>query len=318
MTEAALELPVETAPSPEGVVVSDTQPVEEVKEPVKQEAPSLVAKADAELADGTDDVDVDTPAPIWPEDWRSKMAGNDEAFLKTLNRYASPENFAKAYFELRRKFTSGEAKRALSEDATPEQVAEWRKENGIPENAEGYKIPEFKAVEWSDEDREMIGGFVGKLHAVNAPQPIVDAALGWYAEHVIDQQEKIYQQDIGQQNELSDNLHQEWGPEYRSNLSLAQRAAGGIFGDANLLVEARAPDGRKLGNIPEVVKALAQLGRETYGDAAFVSGDGRSTMHARKEEIERVMKTDMHAYREQGLDKEYRKILEAEEKIIRR
>jgi hypothetical protein len=45
---------------------------------------------------------------------------------------------ADAHLSLQQQLSSGEYVKRLPKDAKPEQVAEWRKNNGIPESPEKY------------------------------------------------------------------------------------------------------------------------------------------------------------------------------------
>ena len=81
-----------------------------------------------------------TPTAKWPDDWREQLAAGDEGLLKQLKRYASPANYAKAGFEAQQRLRAGQAKEPLPENPTPEQITAWRKDNGIPEAPDGYKI----------------------------------------------------------------------------------------------------------------------------------------------------------------------------------
>ena len=57
---------------------------------------------------------------------------DDKELFKQLERYASEADFGKAHVSLRGKLSSGEYRRVPPKDATPEQVAEWRADIGLP------------------------------------------------------------------------------------------------------------------------------------------------------------------------------------------
>ena len=104
---------------------------------VKADEPAKKDDVKPIIADKVD-ADADTTKPA--DDWRTRLAGGDEKELKRLSRFASEADVYKAYRELEKKKSSGELKQALSKDATPEQIAEWRKENGIPETPDKYDL----------------------------------------------------------------------------------------------------------------------------------------------------------------------------------
>src|SRR5262252_4324023 len=83
------------------------------------------------------------PEPVakaFTESWREELAGSDKAFRKTLDRFESPAAFAKAYKELTARLSSGDLKatKPPPDNATPEQIAAWRAEHGLPHSAAAY------------------------------------------------------------------------------------------------------------------------------------------------------------------------------------
>jgi hypothetical protein len=79
-------------------------------------------------------------AKTLPESWREELAGGDKAYRKTLDRFESPAALAKAYKELTARLSSGDLKatRPPPANATPEQIATWRAEQGLPQSAAAY------------------------------------------------------------------------------------------------------------------------------------------------------------------------------------
>src|SRR3954471_3943718 len=71
-------------------------------------------------------------------DWRAAMAGDDKDAMKRLARFTDPGQVFKSLRSLEAKMSAGELKKPLAENATPEEKATWRKENGLPEKAETY------------------------------------------------------------------------------------------------------------------------------------------------------------------------------------
>src|SRR5215831_3317501 len=82
----------------------------------------------------------DPVAKAFPESWREDLAGGDKAFRKTLDRFDNPAALAKAYKELTARLSSGDLKatRPPPDNATAEQIALWRGEQGLPQSAAAY------------------------------------------------------------------------------------------------------------------------------------------------------------------------------------
>ena len=96
------------------------------------------------------------PPATWPDDWRGRLAGKDADALKRLNRFQSPEGVYKSWRSLEQRLSAGEIKSALPKDASDEQVAEWRKENGLPEKPDGYQLTRVIGREWTEADKPLL------------------------------------------------------------------------------------------------------------------------------------------------------------------
>jgi hypothetical protein len=288
----------------------------EAREP-KVEKPSRVASKEVEAEDdgeestgsllddageGPEDTKPDTPA-TWPQDWREKFAGNDEKLLKRLARFASPENFVKSYKALEQKLNE---KSSVKPPEDEEKLAKWREEQGVPKEAADYKIPKIKNHEWTAADEPIIGDFLVDLHNANAPQPIVDAALGWYAKFAQQQHQAVYDLDVSDKETLEDAMRSEWGGEYRGNINLMKRVLEHDLpkGLGDALANARMADGHRLINHPEFPAWLVGLGKEIHGDE-IVRGDGKPTTAGdRLAEISNILATDAQRYWREKLDEE--------------
>ena len=71
-------------------------------------------------------------------DWRDAIAGDDPKFKSKLDRYSEPGDFGSSYREMEQKLRAGQMQPTLKEDATDEEIKEFRRQNGIPLEAEGY------------------------------------------------------------------------------------------------------------------------------------------------------------------------------------
>lgn len=258
------------------------------------------------------------PAPAnWPDDWRTKLAGTDEKLMKRLERFTGPDQIMKSWLAAEQKISSGEFRKQLPENATEEQKAEWRKANGIPEAPDKYELPEWEDFQFSDEDKPMVDAFLSKMHASDASPAQVAAALETYKETVQQATAARYEADKAFHVQAEDALRAEWGNDYRANIELVKRTLNNtdiIPADVkDALLTARDGSGNLLRNNPAFLNMWAQIGKEVYGDGPVITGDAKATMSSRKEEIEKVLKTDFKRYISEGMDKEYAKILEREQ-----
>ena len=206
-----------------------------------------------------------TPAATaWPEDWRAKLAGEDAKLAKQLERFDSPAAFAKSFKEAQAKIAAGGAKAALPENATPEQLAAYRADNGIPEAAGAYEVSPPNGIQFGEADAAALDSFKAAAHAAHLPQGQFDQMIGWYAQ---EQERALAAQaeaDAGFQGEAQTALKQEWGPEFNRNIAATQNflASHAPEGLADRLLGGRMADGRRVGDDPKMLAFLARAARE--------------------------------------------------------
>lgn len=236
-------------------------------------AAAAEAKAASSVLDN-DGGDKEVTAPAdWPDDWRQKLAGDDAKFLGILNRYTSPQTFARAYQNLRAQRDSGALKPALSDKATPEELAQWRKDNGIPEKAADYLAALPDGLVIGADDRPRVETFVQAMHEKNAPPALVHEALGWYYQTIEQEQAARAEQDEAARVETIDTLRTEWGADYRREMNrITSLLDGAPEGVKDKIFGARAPDGVPLGSDPGFLRFLAQMAREVNPAATVVPG----------------------------------------------
>lgn len=233
-----------------------------------------------------------SPAALFTaDDWREKLSGGDEKVLKQLERYASPDAVAKALVETKRKISAGEFKRPLSSDATPEEVAAWRQENGIPEAPDKYEIKLSDGLVIGDEDKPFVDGFLKIAHEVNATPETVNKLLDWFFDSQDEQIAKAEEADTKFRAEATELLRSEWGADFKTNINLVN----GLLDSApqglkQNLFEARLADGTVLGNNPEVLKFLAGVAREINPIATVVPGAGAGAATAIADELAKLTK----------------------------
>lgn len=275
------------------------------------------AAVDNATATEGDDKATDEVKPEWPEDWREKLANGDDAMLKVLKRYSSPTTFAKGWKEREDLIRSGKLKAAKPDGSDEKAMAEWRKENGVPDDPTGYVIPDAVKGVLVDADKPLISSWFEDAHAEGMPQSMAAKGVEWYGKVIGKLQEQQASADIAYREEAEDALRKEWShAEYKANTTLGARwLASTPLGET--WADLRTPDGRRLGDNPDFMMWAADNGRQSFGDVSFATGDAERQHTARKEEIESVMKSDINRYFKEGLDKEYATILQKEQKRTR-
>lgn len=256
----------------------------------------------------------------WPEDWREQLAGGDEKTLARLRRFASPANVYKSLRELEVKVSSGEFKKQTpGKDATPEQLAEWRKEQGIPEKADGYEF-DLGGFVPSENDKPILDNFKEFAHANNMAPAQLNEIAKWY----FDQQEQVVAQQIEADKTYraaqEEELRQEYGPEFRANINAVRNFLSQTAGEelTGLLFGARLADGTLLGNNAGALRWLVNVAREQVPGAGLVPAgvaDVGKSVNGRIGELEAMMRDEPDKYYRQGFDQELLRLYEAQEKM---
>lgn len=256
----------------------------------------------------------------WPDDWREKYSGTDDKKLGVLKRYASPSDALNALFAAQQRISSGDLKSKLPDNATAEQIAAYRVENGIPEKPEGYleKLPNGLVI--GDEDKPIFESFAKALHGINAPPSVAHAAIKWYEEFQENQAAEIGEADTVSRTQAEDKLRADWGADYRANINhinafLAK--APPVVSEA--LQNARTPEGLAIFNIPEVMQWFAQTARELDPIGTIVpAGNGApaANLEAEIADIEKFMRTNRAEYnRDEKKQARLRELYGAREKL---
>lgn len=246
------------------------------------------------------------PQPIpsqsngWGDNWRQVVAGEDPKLLARAERYQSPKAVFEALVAAQNKISAGELRAPLTENATPEQLAAYRQQNGIPEKPEGYfeKLPNGLVI--GDQDKPLFESFAKGLHERNADPKVAQWAVQWYNNHLEEQTAKVAETDTAQRTEVEDALRTEWGGDYRANIN----HINGFLSQApkevsERIMDARGPDGRAIMNDPNTVRWFAQMAREFNPVGTIVSGTGGNhidTVETEIASIEKTMRENRTAY----------------------
>lgn len=261
--------------------------------------------------------------PAWPEDWRKQMVGDDEKELKQAERYSTPKDIWKKARELERRLSSGELLKPLPENATPEQISEYRTARGIPEKPEAYleKLPNGLVI--GEDDKPIFESLAKKLHEGNADPKTVHGIVEWYNNFRQEAQAEQAEADTAHKAEVEDALRAEWGADYRANVNHVKAFLDSApEGVADRIANARDSEGRALLNDPKVLRWLTQTARELNPIHTIVpgtSGNDAQTVDGEIEKIEKFMRTNRQEYnKDQKMQDRLRNLYDARIKIQKR
>jgi hypothetical protein len=229
-----------------------------------------------------------TEAPVY-EDWatkRSKYANGDAKLLARLSRYSSEKDAMDALIAAQNRISSGELMSALPENPTPEELQNWRVENGLPAtpNDYGVKLPDGT-------DPITAADFFKTAHDMNMTPAQVSKMVEW--RQAIDQKmaDDRAEQDRASQNAGEEVLRKDWGSEYKLNINLItgllDTAPAGV---KDQIMGGRLADGTKIGNDPATLRWLASLSREINPMATVVPGSGVNAAQAIENEMQGMQK----------------------------
>ena len=280
----------------------------------KDSAVSDSGASKATLIDSdTTDKPVTAPAD-WPEDWRAKLAGEDKSYLKTLDRFNSPGDLAKAYRDAQQRLSSGNLKSALPDNPSPEELNAWRAENGVPTDPNGYKFD--IGHQWSDEDRPVLDSFATYALENNIPQHYAEKVAAFYAATQQKNLAVVQEFDSRNHQQGEDELRAEWGQEYRRNINAIKNTLAAHAPDdvVSQMLASRTPDGKRWGDSPAMLKVFASLAREANPSATVVPGTGFTTTNDELASLEKFMRENRQEYfKDSAKQERYRELLEARE-----
>src|SRR5574340_294585 len=317
-TAAPAGSPAPAAAAPAGAPAAQAPSAAPAGAPAGEPAPApAAAPAAGEAAD---------PAkPPQGEDWaaiRAKIAGEDEKLAKRLARYSSVESVVDALVAAQNRIASGDLKSTLPENPTPEQLKDWRAENGIPEAPEGYEVKLPDGVVLGEEDKPFVDSFIKQAHAANMTPGQVNAAVAW---HLAEQDRMVAERhadDARITAETTATMKQEWGTEFELNRNLIN----GMLDTAPAGVKeqiwgARLPDGTPLSSHPDVLRWMANMAREVNPVATVVAPNSNAmqAIESERANIEKLMgDRDSTYWKGPGAEKmqaRYRELINVQQKV---
>ena len=269
------------------------------------------------------------PEPFkWPDNWRqqiaSGLAGSNKdlvgKYQKQLEQFLDPIAVYKQNVELRRKMDSGELKKALPDKATPEDIAAYRKANGIPETPDKYDIkPEGV---WAEEsNKERLNDVLKFAHENNLPPQAAKSMLDFMAKGHQSALDALAERDEKERSETEESLRAEWGQDYKPNMNLLSSLLDGEEeGFKEDLFNARLPDGSKLINDVGFNKLLVRLAREINPVGAIMPS-GTTDAKSIDDEIDSLRKLQASDPKEFWGEKVQKRLLElqgAKERISKK
>ena len=245
----------------------------------------------------------DPPATSWfsaDADWRKEIAGDDESKQNVLARYTDPNAAMNALFEARSKLNERAQSSALPDNATDEQVAEWRTANNVPATAEEYALTLDDGLELGEDDKAAMAPIFNTLHGLNLSNDVASKVTSAILTQENQEMERMQAQHNLDMQETTKLLKTQWGGDYDANVNLVKSLfASTLPGDMlDSFFTARMGTGKALFNSPEVMNAFAEMARKVNPAATLVPNvtNPRQSLEGRLAELQGMMsEPDWHS-----------------------
>jgi len=262
------------------------------------------------------------PKGAWPDDWRDRLSKGDEKLLKQFGRYQSPEAVGEALIAAQRKIRSGDLVPKLSDKADEKEIAEYRKQMGIPDKVSGYDLKLESGRVVGEEDKPFVDEFLAKAHASNMTPGQVQATIDYYLENREKQAQARIDLDEEQRISTLNELEEEWGPQtkgYKNRIANLLTKIPEASREA--LMNARLPDGTAVFNNADILRGLLAIDLELDPAGTVIAGGG-DPMRGVDEEmagIEKVIRTKRSEYdKDEKMQARYRELIEIKMKLEER
>ena len=273
--------------------------------------------------------------PYWPDDWREKLAehrsaGDQKAYKKELARLkniSDPAGVYGMYREIEGKLTGGGLIKVPGKDAKEEEVKEFQKAIGWTEKPEEMleQIALAEGAVMGDDDKPVMTEFLGAIHGATSAPDFVSKAANWYFARQEQIAAEMDESDFEFKDESVKALKEEWGPAFKRRssaiASVFATAPGGTDarneeGVYHRLINARTPDGKVVGNDPDILRWLDAIRNEINPAASVVEdGAGNQGVQEELEKIQGLRKTDPQKYWANDTQKREQELYAALEKI---
>jgi hypothetical protein len=260
-------------------------------------------------------------APVdWPEDWRDKIADGDEKLRARMNRFPSPKAVWDSFASMEDAFKKGQPQVPFPEEGTDEDKTAWRKDQGIPETPEDYKINFDESLNQELIEEGELKTFLLEMHDKNVNPKDASAAVNAYLR--ITEQEVLdrHTQDAADKASSTEALQAEYGEDMKGMLTGAYCLLDSAPGDLKAqILGARLANGTALGNDTDAVRWMASMALQLNPGQTVVpgGGDSEATIEAEINDMQALM-ADRNSdyYKGPNSDKmqaRYRQLLEAHE-----
>ena len=227
--------------------------------------------SDEVVTDVTTEATSETPAepqvtetPTSESTWRDSLPDELKAD-KSLEKFKDVNSLAKSYLEAQKATSKAlNAKGVIipGENASPEEISEYRKALGIPESPDGYELESPSLPEGMVVDEAKAKKLAEIAHSKGiSKEAFQELAKAFNAEEIA-RFEAMQQEQAQKIKDATIEMKKEWGRDFDKNLAQAESAIVNIFGeDFNKFLQETG-----LGNDPRVVRGMFKASQNMSED----------------------------------------------------
>lgn len=249
-------------------------------------------------------------------DWRASIAGGDEAFLGKLKRFSSEANFGKSYREMEKLAKSTQRLPSPPpENASAEEIADYRKQVGVPETPDGYGLKYADDFAATDADNGVMQFIANSAHAQHWTPAETTKAFGLYQAFAKAERQAQADAAVKARAETQVELQREYRGDHNRNMTLADEWM--VENELDQLYEFVNPKtGRSVLHSPDIMKRIVAMARAAADPRALVASDvGGGGKSAEQEYNELIAKSQARGGPRLTAEEE-RKLLTLKESMI--
>lgn len=211
--------------------------------------------------------------------------------------------------------SSGKIKQPLAADATPEQKAAWRKDNGIPEKAADYNMDLPDGLVIGENDKAILTPILENMLELNLTPDQAKGVVSSYkkqeAAFLVAREKMISDNHVA----TEDTLRKEWGEEYRNENTRINNLVATWSADAQkAFLNGFDDKGMPLKDNVNFMRDMAQLARTINPVSTLIPAGGGSqgaSVDTEIATIEKRMAEDRNGYfKDQKMQDRYKELLE--------
>lgn len=243
--------------------------------------------------------------------WRDFI--HDDKLRGTADKYNSLDDLISAYNSM-----GGEMRNRIKvpdENATEEDIAQYRKQLGVPGNVDEYEVRPMEDYEFSDSDLDVIEDMKEWALDHNIPAGAFESLVHDWVSRTQGIQEEMEKMIEAGADQAQQELYTKWGADFEKNINNAGLAAKTFGGDEfiEFLDDAIVEGFGKLGDHPMLVEFMAKIGNLTGEGTPLIGMINPQEAQSAQQRIDEIMRenppgTSGYAYHAQELDDLFKKV----------